>query len=140
MPQPVKLSDDLIEAARSAAEDADRSIAGQVEHWTRLGRAVEAALTVGDAQTLKRSRGEIGREMPEAKRREVLLGVLRLAVNTAGVAHLGALPKPTGRPRYGTDPAFPGFLVRVEPDGRRTPGRFVNRRFIPLEAIASVRT
>jgi hypothetical protein len=33
MPQPVKLSAALVEAARAAAADADRSMAGQIEHW-----------------------------------------------------------------------------------------------------------
>ena len=32
---------------------------------------------------------------------------------------------------YGADPAFPGMVVRIGPDGSRTPGRFENRRFVP---------
>jgi hypothetical protein len=45
------------------------------------------------------------------------------------VAHLAG----KGTPRYGTDPAFPGRIVRVTPDGVKTPGRFENRVFVPDE-------
>ena len=58
MGQPVKLSDALVLDARIAAEAQERSIAGQVEFWAKLGRSVEllvvkqgddrTAATVGD--------------------------------------------------------------------------------------------
>src|SRR5262249_36947305 len=44
MSQPVKLSDALVLDARLAAETVERSIAGQVEFWARLGRAIEPLL------------------------------------------------------------------------------------------------
>jgi hypothetical protein len=37
----VKLSSQLVDEARREAELLHRSIAGQIEHWARLGRAVE---------------------------------------------------------------------------------------------------
>ena len=46
MGQPVKLSDKLVLEARLAGEDNERSIAGQIEHWARLGRAVESLLVL----------------------------------------------------------------------------------------------
>ena len=54
MPQPVKLSDALIDSARKVAAGAHRSLASQVEHWAALGRAVEGSLTVEQAAALKR--------------------------------------------------------------------------------------
>jgi hypothetical protein len=70
MPQPVKVGDALIEAARAAAEDNHRSMAAQIEHWALLGRAVETALTLGDAVALKRSEGSLMRaRAPESPRR-----------------------------------------------------------------------
>lgn len=54
MPQPVKLSDPLINAARTVASDADRSIAGQIEHWARLGRVTERVLSFDESAQLKR--------------------------------------------------------------------------------------
>jgi len=41
MSQPVKISDELILDARLTAEIAERSIAGQIEFWAQLGRAIE---------------------------------------------------------------------------------------------------
>jgi predicted nucleotidyltransferase len=66
MPQPVKLSDPLINAARTIAPDTDRSIAGQIEHWARLGQAAERVLSVEESLQLKRD-GSIARnESPYA--------------------------------------------------------------------------
>jgi len=39
----IKLSSDLVEQARRDAPVFSRSIAGQVEHWARLGQALESA-------------------------------------------------------------------------------------------------
>jgi hypothetical protein len=44
MSQPVKLSDNLVLDARLAGQLEERSIAGQVEFWARLGRSVELLL------------------------------------------------------------------------------------------------
>lgn len=40
----MKLSDDLVLDARLAGEVVERSIAGQVEFWAKLGRSVELLL------------------------------------------------------------------------------------------------
>ena len=37
-----------------------------------------------------------------------------------------------GRTVYHSDPAGSGLTERIEPDGRRTLGRFANRRFVPV--------
>ena len=41
MGQPVKLSDELVLDARLTGEIAERSLAGQIEYWAKLGRAAE---------------------------------------------------------------------------------------------------
>ena len=41
MPQSVRLSDDVIDMARATSDINSRSVAGQVEHWVKIGRAVE---------------------------------------------------------------------------------------------------
>ena len=43
MPSAIKLSDGFVGLARGEGKVMGRSIAGQVEHWARLGRAVERA-------------------------------------------------------------------------------------------------
>jgi hypothetical protein len=119
MGQPIKISDELALAAREEAEVCDRSIASQLEHWARIGRAVEQVLGHDELVALKRNAGvpELARAMREvttaAGRRKVL-------------EHLEKL----GGPRYSVDPERPGHVVMVAPDGSRTRGRFVNRRFV----------
>src|SRR3989442_11984551 len=44
MSQPVKLSDELVLDARLTGEIVERSIAGQIEFWANLGRAIEPLL------------------------------------------------------------------------------------------------
>lgn len=131
MAQPVKVGDALIEAARAAAEENNRSMAAQIEHWALLGRAVEKTLTLGDALALKRSEGQLDASA-RAKVAEALSNALdpdrsNIARTTIGVRD------PI---RYETDPALPGFLIQRLPDGRRRLGRMVNREFVVVESLA----
>ena len=53
----VKISDVEMEAVREAAKINSRSIAGQAEHWMRIGRAVESNPRYGYAQIEEALRG-----------------------------------------------------------------------------------
>src|SRR6476659_3687988 len=49
----VKLPAALVKHAREAAQTMRRSVAGQIEYWATLGRALEhAGLTTGDSRAL----------------------------------------------------------------------------------------
>jgi hypothetical protein len=123
MGQPVKLSDGLIVEARTAGELAERSIAGQVEFWARLGRGMEMLLTGQQARAL----GQVGD-------------------SDAALQRLDAVDTPEGRqrvkdylasqpfPHYFAHPERKGLLIREEEDGRKVAGRFVNREFVVVEA------
>lgn len=50
---PVRLSADLAQRARSAAETSERSVTEQVEHWARLGQAVEDVVLAKTVMRLK---------------------------------------------------------------------------------------
>ncbi|MGH7970702.1 MAG: TA system antitoxin ParD family protein [Limisphaerales bacterium] len=117
MSQPVKVSDALILDARLTGEVAERSIAGQIEFWARLGRAIEPLLRGDKALALRRA----GDSEPLSKCLKSVdspEGRQRVAV------HLNKLPYP----HYEAAGA-PGLLVRIEANGKRTIGRFVNREF-----------
>ena len=43
MAQSIKISDDDMDLVRAAADLNNRSIAGQVTHWMRIGRSIEQA-------------------------------------------------------------------------------------------------
>ena len=121
MGQPVKLSESLVLDARLTGEVAERSIAGQIEFWAGLGRAVEPLLRADRALALKK-RGEI---MP--------LSACFSSVNTrAGHARLSAVLEARPFPHF--EPArTPGLLVKIDANGTRTMGRFVHREFRPIK-------
>jgi hypothetical protein len=120
MAQPVKVSDALLLDARLAGEAAERSIAGQIEYWARLGRAVELHLRGAEALRLKRE-GEV-RPLSE-----LLATVETDAGRTRLAKHLRRRPFP----HYEATPGRRGLLVKIDADGKRTIGRFVNREFRP---------
>src|SRR4051794_37747518 len=122
----LKLSDDLVDEARQEAEAADRSLTSQIEHWARLGRSVETALRHEDVLALKRT-GE-GRLAPPTRR--ALLAALRRIASDGVHTDLSSALK-EGRTVY--QDAGNGRVERIERDGTRTAGRFVNRRFIADE-------
>jgi hypothetical protein len=117
MSQPVKLSDALVLDARLTAAAAERSIAGQIEFWAKLGRAVEPLLQGVQAMALSRA----GANRPVS---ECLDSVDTVAGRKRVAEHLASLPYPHYEPSD-----TPGLLVRIEADGKRSTGRFVNRRF-----------
>jgi hypothetical protein len=124
MSQPVKVSDALILDARMAGEISERSIAGQVEFWARLGRAVEPLLQ--GAQALALCRSVAARPLSEC-----IAGVDTPDGAGRVSEYLGKQPFP-----HFEAADTPGLLVRIEFDGTRTVGRFVSRRF---EAVKTKR-
>ena len=122
MSQPVKVSDSLVLDARLTAELAERSIAGQIEFWARLGRAIEPLLRGDQALALCRS----GESRPLS---ECLRSVDSPEGRQRVAEHLKTRPYPHYEP---ADP--PGLLLRIEANGSRTLGRFVNRQFQPVNS------
>jgi hypothetical protein len=114
MSQPVKVADSLLEAARAAAEDAHRSMAGQIEHWAVLGQAVDHLLTTQDVVTLKRSAGRL-----EGSRRQALIDALANALDPERRELARAIIGGRDLVRYESDPTLPELIIQVLPDGTR---------------------
>ncbi|HWF66138.1 MAG TPA: hypothetical protein VN670_02465 [Acidobacteriaceae bacterium] len=125
MSQPVKLSDTLVLDARLAGEAVERSIAGQVEFWARLGRSVE--LLLDGQQVLKLCRNAAS--LPLAK-------CLESVDSPAGRNRVAAYLESQPFPHYHPHPEKPGLLIRIDEHGSRTVGRFVNREFKPVRIPA----
>jgi hypothetical protein len=126
MSQPVKLSDALVLDARMAAEVQERSIAGQVEFWAKLGRSVELLLDGQQVLKLCRTVGatplaDLVDQVDTPKGREIFR------------AYLESEPFP----HFEAHPTCEGLLVRTEENGTRTVGRFVNRIFVPEPLTAT---
>lgn len=123
MSQPVKLSDALVLDARLAGKIIERSIAGQVEFWARLGRSVDLLL---EGQQVLKLCGD-GASQPLSK---LLAGVDSPQGRKRVSAYIESQPFPHYRPH----PDKAGLLERFEEDGTRTAGRFVNRQFKAVRA------
>jgi hypothetical protein len=127
MSQPVKISNELLLDARLTAELSERSIAGQIEFWARLGRAIEPVLEGGKAIALRKS----GDQKPLS---ELIAGV----DSDAGRQRVADYLTTQAYPHYLPVPNQPGCLVRVAESGTRTMGRFVNRKFVPSKRVDAV--
>jgi len=126
MSQPVKLSDGLVLDARLTGEALQRSIAGQVEFWARLGRAVEQLLRTPEVIALSRTAGV-----------RTLSECMESVDTEVGRQRTRAVLRERPYPHYEADSAGDGTVVRVDEDGTRTAGRFVNREFQPADPGAT---
>lgn len=123
MSQPVKLSDVLVLDARLIGEVAERSIAGQIEYWANLGRAIEPLLQ--GTQALALCKKASARPLSEC---------LETVDTPEGKDRVKKYLETEPFPHYEQAKEAPGLLVRIEADGKRTVGRFVNRKFQAVEA------
>ena len=118
MSQPVKLSDVLVLDARLIGKVAERSIAGQIEYWANLGRAIEPLLQGTQALAL-------------CKKANVrpLSEILETVDTPEGKGRVKSYLETLPYPHYEPAKDAPGLLMRTDANGRRTVGRFVNRKF-----------
>jgi len=123
MSQPVKLSDSLVLDARLTGETVERSIAGQVEFWARIGRAIEGLLQ-GD-QVLALCRNAAARPLSDC---------LKSVNSSRGRARVSQFLQSQPFPHFEPHPKQRGLLIRIEANGKRTVGRFVNRQFQTVKA------
>jgi hypothetical protein len=119
MSQPAKLSDVLVLDARLAGQIAERSIAGQIEYWANLGRAIEPMLQ--GEQALALCKKATARPLSDC------LGTVDTPKGRRRLEnYLDTLPYP----HYKLAPDKAGFLVRIEENGKQTVGCFINRQFL----------
>lgn len=127
MSQPVKLSETMVLDARLTAELTERSIAGQIEYWANLGRAIEKVLEGAQVLALCRSAAA-----------QPLSACLELVDTEVGRQRLADTLKDQPFPHY--EPAAErGLLIRIEANGQRTLGRFVHRQFQAVKQRTSGR-
>jgi hypothetical protein len=124
MPQPVKISDALLADARQASELMHRSINGQIEHWAQLGRSLERLM---NGQELHRLRAAA----PAPKLSEVLASINQPSGRARLLAVLDAKPFPHFRPV----PGHRSWMERIDANGTKVVGEFVNRRFTPVAEL-----
>lgn len=123
MGQPVKLSDQLVDDARAVVPYSHRSLAGQIELWAALGKSIEPLLRGDRVLSLQAA----GKERPLSQ----IVAEVDSATGRQRVAdYLAQRPYP----HYKPVPDRPELVCRMEADGSKTIGRFVNCEFVPAEA------
>lgn len=116
----MKLSDGLVLDARMAAAVMERSIAGQVEFWARLGKALEEVAT-GQQMAVLQQAGTLP-----------LSEIVETLDKPAGRKRLAEYLSSRPFPRFSPHPKLAGTFVREDADGRKVVGRFKRGAFQPL--------
>jgi len=127
MAVPVKVSDRLLTLAREEARTTHRSATAQIEHWATLGRAVETLVTYRDVLALKRAGQTL--PLPAFVRPDEVDALLLGLAGDPDREGVKARIRGEGGPVYAADPRR-AAVVRIEPDGTRTAGRFQHREFV----------
>lgn len=130
MGTPVKVADELIEAARKTATLASRSIGKQIEHWARLGRAVEQLAKTSDVMAFKAQLADPSDREKVVEARAALERLVQALADRMDRDAARRLIFDTGKPVYEAVPGHRGRLSQVWPDGRRVLGRFVGQEFV----------
>lgn len=145
----VKLTDEIVASARQEAQLMKRSLAGQIEHWASIGRAIERSAEF----SYERLRAALAAQLPfdalSATERAVanrqLIDELKQPIRAADAAGFEAELRASGVPYSGTDERYPDHLVSIYPDGRKFllkpegEGRFVIERELHDEQPAAGR-
>jgi len=121
MSQPVKLSDELVLEARTVGEIAERSIAGQVEFWASLGKSLEPLL-----------RGDRALALKQSGTAQSLSDAIASVDSDEGRQRVRSYLEAQPFPHFEQCSEEKGLLVKVDEDGTRTRGRFVNRKFVKV--------
>lgn len=119
MSQPVKLSDQLVLDARTVGSHSQRSIAGQVEFWARLGRSIEPLL-----------RGDRALALLQANNARSLSDSIAEVDSKEGRRRLKSYLGQQAFPHFEPCPDEPGLVIKINEDGTRARGRFVRREFV----------
>jgi hypothetical protein len=121
----VSLSAGFAEMVKNHAESADRSLAAQLEHWSKIGRAVDAIAPAHSVSEIKSAQDS------NAIWRAFALFVI--VSNREGLLSKLALSEVV---RFGTDPSQPGITLKYMPDGSVVKGKFDEEgNFDPLPPL-----
>lgn len=122
----VSLPSEFAEMLRKTAEASGRSMSGQIEHWTAIGKIIETIApgsAISDIKTAKESS-------------DILRALASFVINT-DVDVFKKQYQSSGVVNYGTDQEkYPGVVFRYNIDGTTTPGNFdVKGVFVPNDSL-----
>ncbi len=132
---PVRLQNDLMQAAKLTGERFHRSTAEQIEYWADIGRKVSTVLdpdtliSIATGLTQVKVEPIYGKPIDpddvfnllEAQRQQ---GTLTQAVTGSAIKYQSSLTQP-------------GYLERIDQNGNVLVGQFENGEFVPAEEFSS---
>jgi hypothetical protein len=132
---PIRLQEELMQAAESTAKRFHRSTAEQIEYWADLGRSVSSTidpdvlLSVLSGLTTIKTEPVISLpiapdEVFEALENDRKDGTLHSTVTSSAVKYQASLE-------------HPGYLEQIDSDGNITTGQFEHGQFIVLNGSIS---
>ena len=127
---PIRLQEELMQAAESTAKRFHRSTAEQIEYWADLGRTVastldpDVLLSVASGLTVIKTEPVFGAPVEpdgisQALENDREAGVLSRTVTKSAV-------------RYQASIIHPGYLEKIDRDENITTGQFKNGQFIEV--------
>jgi hypothetical protein len=117
MSSAVKLSDELVEAARAESAVWSRSMTEQVEHWARIGRAIERSGAFSQERVRSALRGETAYDALTSEERVAVLGEIdREVFQPRGDAALSRVLLDDSVAPTGIDAS--GRVVRIQRSGK----------------------
>ena len=132
---PVRLQDDLMQAAKLTGERFHRSTAEQIEYWADIGRKVskvldpDTLLSISTGLTRVKVEPIYGKPIDpddvfnrlDAQRQQ---GTLTQAVTSSAIKYQSSL-------------VHPGYLERIDQQGNVSVGQFKNGEFVTVDALTS---
>lgn len=127
---PIRLQDELMQAAALTAERFHRSTAEQIEYWAEMGRNVAQMLGPDDLLSISAGLAKITVEPVHSE--PIDPAAVFQSLETERVD--GALPQTiTGSAiKYQISFIHPGYLEQIQPDGRIKTGKFQGGEFIEM--------
>lgn len=109
----VSLPAEFARFVRAHADVGDRSMEAQLEHWAKVGLAIETVFPSKDLGDLKNGH-DAG---------EIISRIGAFLVSQQPLALIEKLDA-SGSPRYGVEVRDPEVAIRINPDGSSARGRF----------------
>ncbi|MBX3617513.1 TA system antitoxin ParD family protein [Nitrosomonas sp.] len=128
---PIRLQDELMQAAALTAGRFHRSTAEQIEYWAEMGRNVDHMLNPDDFLAISAGLAKIIVEPIVSEPVEATELFHSLEDDRAS----GVLPETVTNSmlKYQVSLAHPGYLEKIHPDGRIQTGKFQGGEFIVID-------
>ncbi|MBK7493254.1 MAG: hypothetical protein KBF68_08980 [Nitrosomonas sp.] len=129
---PIRLQDELMQAAALTAERFHRSTAEQIEYWAEMGRNVDHMLNPNDLLAISAGLAKITVE-PVSSEPVDPIGIFQSLEDDRAS---GILPQMVNGNvlKYQVSLAHHGYLEQIHPDGRVQTGKFQDGEFIAIDA------